>query len=113
MRNLGKGFSFGLRSFHRLAILNRPERQLDVSSEPAGTDEPGLIPLLAGFPLTGCGPRRLFGLVFCCFFRSPLSSNRQKHFPLPSSPLLRLLGFRCPFFGCPRLFTAQYMLIEE
>ena len=58
MRNLGKGFSFGLRSFHRLAILNRPERQLDVSSEPAGTDEPGLIPLLAGFPLTSCGPRR-------------------------------------------------------
>ena len=60
MRNLGKGFSFGLRSFHRLAILNRPERQLDVSSEPAGRDQPALIPLLAGFPLTRCGPRFSF-----------------------------------------------------
>src|SRR3954469_7933640 len=109
MRNLGKGFSFGLRSFHRLAILNRPERQLDVSSEPAGTDQPGLIPLLAGFPLTSCGPRRLFRLVFCGLLSCSPASNRQKHLALTSSPLLSLLNFRCRFRGL-RLFSREAAL---
>ena len=49
------------------------------------------------FPLTSGRSRRLFGLLFCCLSRSPLASNRQKHFALTSSPLLTLLNFRCRF----------------
>jgi len=73
-----------------------------VSSEPAGRDQPALIPLLAGFPLTRCGPRFSFPVS--------LPANEQKHFALTSSPLFPLLGFRCRLFPGRRLFGCEAAL---